>query len=586
MNTLARILIIFLCIISTFSLSACSLLESQAQQVPQLVQAILSDPKTFNYALSQESPNIFGLTYVGLLDDNPITAELTPELAESWEISPDKLKITFKLKPDLKWSDGQPLTVDDVIFTYNQIYLNNEIPVPVRDVLRVGQSGALPTVKKVGVDRVEFSIPETFAPFLSSACALPILPAHVLRPTITEKDSKGKPKFLSTWRTDTPPNQLIVNGRYKLKSYVTGQRIIFEANPYYWKKDPQGNQLPHIKQVVWAIVESTDTASLQFRSGSLDAITVSPDYFSLLKKEEKRNNFTIYNGGPAYGTTFISFNLNQGSRQGKPLIDPVKSRWFNNQKFRQAVAYAIDRPRMVNNIFRGLGELQNSDISFQSPYYNQNVKSYDYNPNQAKQILLEAGFKYNETGELFDDQGNRVNFNLTTNAGNKIREAMAEQVKEDLEKIGMKIDYNPLAFSLLLDKTDNSLDWECMLLGITGSNEPNGGATIWSTQGSLHFFNQKPQQGIEPIDNQVFADWEKQMEQLFIEGARELDLEKRKEIYHKTQQIGAEYLPFIFLVNPYSLGAVRNTIGPIEFSALGGAFWNIEELKIESKISS
>jgi peptide/nickel transport system substrate-binding protein len=583
MTILKKTLTIFLCLLLTCSLSACDLLNSQAKGVPQVVQAILSDPKTFNYALSQESPNVFGLTYIGLVDENPITAEITPDLAESWEISPDKLKITFKLKPNLKWSDGQPLTIDDVIFTYNQIYLNENIPAAARDSLRVGEKGLLPTVKKVGDDRVEFSIPETFAPFLSSACALPILPAHVLSSTIVQKDKEGKPLFLSTWRVDTAPDKIVVNGRYKLKSYTTGQRIIFTANPYYWQKDKQGEQLPYIKEVVWEIVESTDTALLQFRSGGLDAISVSPDYFSLLKKEEERSNFTIYNGGAAYGTSFISFNINQGSRKGKPLIEEKKSRWFNSVKFRQAVAYAIDRPRMINNIFRGLGELQNSDISFQSPYYNKNVKSYDYDPAKAKKILSEEGFTYNDAGELFDDRGNRVNFNLTTNAGNKIRESMASQIKEDLEKIGMKVDYNPLAFSLLVDKTDNSLDWECMLLGITGSNEPNGGATIWSTAGSLHMFNQKPQEDIEPIEGQVFTDWEKQLERMYIDGARELDVAKRKEIYDKTQEITAEYLPFIYLINPYSLGAVRNTIKPIQFSALGGAFWNIEELKIEEE---
>jgi peptide/nickel transport system substrate-binding protein len=581
--TIKKTITAFLCFFLTFSLAACDYLKSQASAVPQIVQAILSDPKTFNYALSQESPNIFGLTYTGLVNENPITAELEPELAESWEISPDNLKITFKLKPKLRWSDGQPLTVDDVIFTYNRIYLNEQIPAPVRDVLRVGDRGLLPTVTKVGDDLVEFAIPESFAPFLSSACALPILPAHILNETIDKKDKNGKSLFTSTWRVDTPPDKIIVNGIYKLKSYTTGQRVVFEANPYYWKKDKQGKQLPYIKQVVWEIVESLDTALLQFRSGGLDSIAVSPEYFSLLKKEEERGNFTIYNGGAAYGTSFITFNLNRGSRKGKPLIDPNKSRWFNNVKFRQAIAYGIDRPRMINNVFRGLGELQNSDISVQSPYYKDNVKSYDYDPAKAKKLLLEEGFKYNDVGELLDDRGNRVEFGLTTNAGNKTREAMASQVKEDLEKIGIKVNYSPLAFSLLLDKTDDALDWECMILGITGSNEPNGGATIWSTTGSLHMFNQKPQQGIEPIDGQVFADWEKQLEQLFIAGARELDTNKRKEIYNRTQDIIADNLPFIYLVTPYSLGAVRNTITPIQFSALGGAFWNIEELKIENK---
>ena len=202
--------------------------------------------------------------------------------------------------------------------------------------------------------------------------------------------------FLSTWGVDTPPEQIIVNGPYKIESYLTNQRIIFRRNPYYWRQDEQGNQQPYIERIIWQIVESQDTSLLQFRSGGLDYIAVSPEYFSLLKRQEQQGNFNIYNGGPAYGTTFISFNLNQGSRNGKPLVNPVKSRWFNTVEFRQAVAYAIDRQTMINNTFRGLGELQNSPISIQSPYYlapEAGLPVYEYNPDKARELLISAGFQ-------------------------------------------------------------------------------------------------------------------------------------------------------------------------------------------------
>ena len=205
-----------------------------------------------------------------------------------------------------------------------------------------------------------------------------------MRKTIQETDGEGSPKFLSTWGTDTPPDNIIVNGPYQLKEYVTSQRIVFEKNPYYWKQDQQENQLPNIENVVWAIVESTDTSLLQFRSGSLDSISVSPEYFSLLKNDENRGNFTIYNGGAAYGTVFISFNQNRGKREGKPLVAPIKAEWFNNGNFRKAVAYGIDRHRIINNIYRGLGSPQNTQLSVQSPYYNQAVEGYDYDPEKAK----------------------------------------------------------------------------------------------------------------------------------------------------------------------------------------------------------
>lgn len=573
-----------LAIACAIALSGCSgaILKGNAAQVPQVVLSILSDPKTFNYVLSAESPNIFGLTYEGLVEENPLTGAIEPALAKSWEVSPDKLRIVFTLREGLKWSDGEPLTIDDVVFSYNKLFLNEEIPTNVRDSLRIGQSGRFPTVKKVDDRRVEFTFPEPFAPFLG-ATGLAILPAHALQQFVEDKNSEGKPVFLSQWGVDTPPDDIIVNGPYKLKTYATSQRVIFERNPYYWRKDEQGNSLPYIQEVVWEIVENQDTALLQFRSLGLDSISISPEYYSLLKREEKRGKFTIYNGGPAYGTSFILFNLNQGKRNGKPLISPIKSRWFNNVKFRQAVAYGINYQQTINNVFRGLGAPQKSPISVQSPFYDQGLKGYEYNPEKAKSLLKEAGFKYNPQGQLFDADGNRVRFILSTNAGNKTRESMMTQIVQDLAKIGIQVDSNSLAFNVVVDKLSNSLDWECILLGLTGGNEPNDGANVWFPEGNLHMFNQKPQPGQKPVEGWVASDWEKRIHQLYIQAAGEFDLAKRKALYAETQRIAEEYLPFIYLVNPFSLAAVRDRIQPIQYSALGGAFWNIDELKLTSE---
>lgn len=580
MLKISRVLLI---ISLTILLTGCQVnfLASQSQSIPQLVEPILSDPKTFNPVLSVESPNIFPLTFDGLVKQNPITAEIEPALAESWEFSPDNLKLTFKLRDNLKWSDGQPLTVDDVIFTYSQLYLNKDIPASARDSLTIGKDKALPVVTKIDQNHLQFTIPEPFAPFLA-ATGLPILPAHIIAPTLTEKEADGTLKFMSFWGIDTPPEKLVVNGPYQLADYQTSQRIIFKDNPNYWKKQVTKQNLPHIKKVVWQIVESTDTAFLQFRSGSLDSLSVSPQYFSLLKKEEKRGNFTIYNGGPAYGTTFISFNLNQGSRDGEPLVNPIKSRWFNNVKFRRAVAYAINRQKMINTIYRGIGSPQNSPISVQSPFYDENLKTYEYDIKKAKQLLEEAGFKYGKDEKLFDSQGNRVQFTLVTNAGNQVREAMGSQIQEDLGKVGIQVDFSPLAFTVMVNQLQNSLEWECILIGLGGGNEPHFGANVWFPDGNLHFFNQQPRGENNSITGRRVSEWEEKIGQLYIEGARETDFEKRKAIYAETQQLAADYLPFIYLVNPLSLSAVRNKFDNIEYSPLGGAFWNIEEIKMKN----
>ncbi len=582
--TWRRCLAVMLALIGAIAFTSCSLsqFETQAGQVPQLVQHIVGEPKTFNYPLSQESPNVFDLIYEGMITSNGLTGELEPGLAEKWDISEDNKRIVFTLREGLKWSDGQPLTTDDVVFTYNDIYFNEEIPTDARDVFRIGESRALPKVRKLDDRRVEFTIPEPFAPFLRFAGGTAILPKHALEESVKTKNQDGKPRFLTTWGTDTDPKKVICNGPYTLESYTTSERVVFRRNPHYWRKDARGNAQPYIDRLIWQIVENTDTALLQFRAGGLDTLEIGAATFALLKREEKRGNFDIYNGGPATGTTFMSFNLNKGSRNGKPLVNPIKSRWFNTLAFRQAVAYGIDRRTMINNIFRGLGEPQNSPISVQSPYYlspKEGLKTYDYNPDKARELLKGAGFKYNAQGQLLDAQGNRVRFTLMAGAGGRTGEALGSQIKRDLAKIGIQVDLQLIAFNVLVDKLSNTLDWECHMLGFTGGIEPNSGANIWLPDGGLHSFNQKPLPGQPPIQGREVADWEAEIGQLYIKGAQELDEAKRKAIYAESQRLTQEYLPFIHLVNPLSLAAVRDRIQDVKFSALGGLLWNVYEIK-------
>ncbi|WP_448561124.1 ABC transporter substrate-binding protein [Trichothermofontia sp.] len=577
---------ILLAVLSSFLvLTGCNLdrFRVEAAQVPEITTSFLGDPQTFNFALSSTSPNVFGLIYEGLITSNGITGEIEPALAESWEISDDNRQITFRLRPGLRWSDGHPLTVDDVVFTYQDIYLNEAIPAGARDILRVGVTGALPTVEKIDDRRIIFRVPEPFAPFLRNT-GLPILPRHILAKSVHTLDSEGKPLFLSQWGVGTPPQEIVTNGMYTIASYVTSQRIVLQRNPYYWRRSPTGEQQPYVERFIWKIVENRDTQLLKFRSGDLDVSEpLRPEDFPLLKREEKRGNFRVEMGGPRPGTVFITFNLNRGSRNGKPLVDPIKSRWFNTLAFRQAVAYAIDRQKMVENIFRGLGATINSPLPSQTPYYlppEAGLPVYNYDPDKAKRLLLAAGFTYNDRAQLLDADGNRVRFTLLTNAENTVRVSMAAQIKQDLAKIGIQVDFTPIAFSALVDKLGNSLDWECHLLGFTGGIEPHAGFNIWSPDGSLHSFNQKPLPNQPPIEGRQVADWEQAIGDLYIQGAQVLDEAKRREIYGKTQILAQENLPFIYLATELLMSAVRNTIQGVQFSDLEGALWNLYEIQV------
>lgn len=559
--------------------------KTAAAQVPQLVYSISAEPKTFNVVLSNESPNVFGVIYEGLLTENGVNGELEPGLAESWK--EEGLRIVFNLRKGLKWSDGKPLTVDDVVFTFNDVYFNKGIPTSYRDILLIGKSRVLPKVRKLDDRQVEVIAPEPFAPLLRTVGGIPILPKHALIKSITTKNKDGNLLFLSTWNTGTDPKKIISNGPFMLDSYSTSQRVTFRRNPYYWRQDAQGNPQPYIERMVWQIVENFDTSLSQFRSTKLDLIEVAARNFSLLKREEKRGKFTIYNGGPDTGSIHISFNLNKGRRNGKPVVDPIKSRWFNNVAFRQAVAYAIDRQRMLNNAFRGIGELQYSGTWVRSPFYlspEQGLKVYDYNPAKAKQLLLGAGFKYNPQGQLLDADGNRVRFTLLSSAGSRTGEIVGSQMKQDLAKIGIHMDFQQLDFGTLGDKLGNTYEWEAYFGATTGGGlDPNGSANFWSPDGEFHPFNQKPTAGQPPLQGREVAPWEAEIGRLYIEGAQELDEEKRKQIYWETQRIAAEYLPYIHLFTPISLTAVRNRIEGVKYSAYGGALWNIYELTITDK---
>ncbi|WP_197984838.1 ABC transporter substrate-binding protein [Leptolyngbya sp. Cla-17] len=588
-----RSLLLFLAIALLVPLSSCqpTLYKTKAAAQSQLILSTLSDPNTFNFANKNTFPNIFLFTYECLTNENGVTGEIEPALAESWQVSKDNKRVVFKLRPGLKWSDGQPLTADDVVFTYQDIVANPAIPTDAKESIQIGENKAYPQPRKLDDLTVEFTLPEPFAPFLRATAGpdgIAIQPKHILAETLTTKGSDGNLTFLSTWGTNTDPKKVVVNGPYLMESYVAGQRLVFRRNPYYWRKDAQGNPLPYVERIIWQFIENTDTQLLRFRSGELDVMgdarPLRPEYYSLLKREEARGNFQVYNGGPWSGVLYLTFNLNKATnKDGKPFVDPIKLRWFSNLSFRQAIAHAIDRQKINTNIFRGLGIVLNSPISVQSPYFlkpEQGLKTYDYNLEKAKQLLLGAGFQYKQN-QLLDAEGHPVRFTLMTNSGNKVREAIGAQVKEDLSKIGIQVDFTPLNFNVLVEKTSGSREWDAHMIGFTGGIEPHSAANLWLSSGASHSFNLKQQPGQPPIQGWQPYKFEQEIDRLMVAGARELDEAKRRQVYADYQRVVQENLPVIFLVNDRALMAARNTVQGLRYSGLPSwGLWNIQDLKM------
>lgn len=190
-------------------------------------------------------------------------------------------------------------------------------------------------------------------------------------------------------------------------------------------------------------------------------------------------------------------------------------------------------------------------------------------------------FTYNSQKQLLDADGNQVRFSLLTNSGNKIREAIGTQIKVDLSKIGIQVDFNPINFSTLIDKITTSRDWDCHLIGFTGSIEPNTTANLWTSSGGSHSFNLKQQPGQSDIIGWEASDWEQEIDRLFSVGASELDEAKRKAIYGEFQRVVQQHLPVIHLVNETALAAVSDRVQGLKYSGLPSwGLWNIQEIKI------
>ncbi len=540
----------------------------------QLVNSTIGEgPKTFNPFNCKDNTSaiLSGIMYDGLITTNPVTGEVIPKLARNFTISPDGQVYTVYLRKGIKWSDGKPITAEDVVFTWNNIIFAGFGDTSLRDSLYI--DGKLPTCRKYGDYVVVFSIPQPYAPFLRSLSAA-IAPKHVFLPAV----NKGKQYFDSFLSTNTKPSDFVTSGAFKLKEYVPAQRVVFERNPNYYEINTKNQKLPYLDKLVYLIVGDLNNQVLKFEAKELDVISLQGSKVARYKSLEKHSDFTLYNLGPDTGTMYISLNMNtRKDDKGKYYVNPIKQKWFNDLNFRRAIDYAIDRKNMVLNIANGIGEPLFTPESLNSIYLNKNLKPYNKDLNNAKILLKKSGFYTDKNGRLLDKDGNRVEFDLYTNAGNTEREAIGVMVKQDLEELGMKVNFKPVEFNSLVNKLVSTFDWDMVIMGLTGSPlEPNGGKNVWMSDGRLHMFNMRtPQEGKTGI-----LPWEQELDEMFTKGALAVKFEDRKIYYDKYQEIVYTQKPMIYIYSPIQIVAIRNKFKNIYPSTLGGVVHNIEEIYV------
>ena len=530
-------------------------------------------PKTFNPFNSKDniSALMSGILYDGLLSSDPITGQPIPKLAKSFSISKDGKTYTIKLRKGIKWTDGKPITADDVVFTWNDIIFAGLGDTSVRDAIVIDDK--LPTVKKIDNYTVEFTTPKPFAPFIRML-STPIAPKHYFMPAV----KKGGAYFDSFLSTTTKPTDMVTSGAFKLKEYVPAQRVVFERNPNYYEINTKGQKLPYLDMLIYLIVGDLNNEVLKFEAKELDVISLQGSKVARYKSLEPHSDFKLYNLGPDTGTMYLSMNLNNRKNdKGQYYVNPDKQTWFQDLNFRKAVDYAIDRKNMVLNIANGIGEPLYTAESLNSIFLNKDLKPYDKDINKSKELLKKSGFYQDKKGRLFDKHGHRVEFDLYTNAGNTEREAIGVMVKQDLEDLGMKVNFKPIEFNSLVNKLVSTFDWDMVIMGLTGSPlEPNGGKNVWMSDGRLHMFNQRtPQEGKVGI-----LPWEKEIDYLYTQGALATKFEDRKKYYDKYQEIVYNEKPFIYIYSPVRIVAIRNKFKNLYPSSLDGITHNIEEIYI------
>ena len=525
-----------------------------------LTIATISDPLTFNLAIATDasSSGVLGYLFEGLTETSWLTDEVEPALAQSWERSEDGLTWVFHLRRDVRWHDGEPLTAHDVDFTFNRIIYNQDIPASAHPAFNFRfldeESGewreAPMTVTALDDYTVQCVLPVSFAPFLRSM-GTAIYPKHVLEPHVDDGT------FNDTWNIDTDPAKIIGAGPFTIASYQPGQRVVMQRNPDYWLRDDAGNRLPYLDRIVHLIVPDLEAELALFLSGDSDAHGVQGEEYARLEPMQEQGNFTIHRRGPAFGTTFMGFNMNPGVAPdtGESYVAPEKLRWFQNREFRQAVAHSIDKETIIDEVQHGLAYPQWASISpAAGDFHNPNVRRYEYDLDKANEILDDLGWTdTNGDGIREDNQGNEIAFSLVTNTGNTVRGRVAELVHQGMQQIGLRVDFRLIEFGDLVGQLTATYDWEAMIIGFTGGTEPHFGINFWHSAENLHLWY--------PNQPEPATGWEARIDELYVTASRELDRTKRVDLYHQAQEVAAENLPVIYTTLAERLSAVRNVFG-------------------------
>ena len=530
--------------------------------------ALRSEPKTLNPALASDtsSLDVIYCMDADLIHINRETQRTEPSLAKSWTVSRDGRVYTLQLRRGIKFSDGQPFNADDVIFSF-QVYLDENTHSPQRDLLIVG--GKPISVEKVDDYTVRFELAQPYAAAERMFDGFPILPKHLL-------EASYKAGSIShDWSTADLPAGFAGLGPFRLKEYVPGQRLVLERNPYYWKKDSAGNQLPYLDGITFLFVPSEDAQVIRFLSGDTDILSrFSAENFSALERQEAAKGYHAFDLGPGLEYNFLFFNLNDLNASKFPEI-AAKQEWFRDLRFRQAVSAAIDRDAIVRLIYQGrAASLASQATPGNKLWLDASLPAPHHSPDQARALLKSAGFSWKGDGTLVDPHGKSVEFSILTSASNAQRTKMATIIQDDLNNLGMYVHVVTLDFGATVDRLLNTFDYEAAISGLAdGDADPNTEMNVWLSSGGMHIWHLNQAHPATP--------WETKLDELMNQQLVALKYAERKQLYDGVQEIVARQLPVICLVSPNILVGAKDRVGNFRAATLDPyVLWNVDWLYV------
>jgi peptide/nickel transport system substrate-binding protein len=504
-----------------------------------------SDPKTFNPVLvaDDSSETIRYITGGVLVRLNRQTQQLEPELALAWKVSKDGKTITFQLRDGVRFSDGTPFIARDVKYTIEAL-MDPAVHSPTGDAFRSAPGRVNATV--LADDRVSVTFPAPVAGLEKLFDQVAIVSAA------------------------SSKRELAVLGPYYVAEYKPGAYVSLRRNPHYWKRDETGRRLPYIDAMKLEIQSNRDIEMLKFTRNDIHLInSMDAEYFDRLSRTAPGK---VRDAGPSLDSEQMWFNQTPGSP-----IAAYKREWFKSRKFRRAVSFAINRNDLCRVVYGSHAIPARGPLSPANKFwFDARLPQAKLDTTYALQLLHEEGFRTRE-GKLLDRDGHPVEFSIITNAGNRSRERMATMIQADLKAIGMTVNVVTLDFPSLIQRISESYDYEAALLGMTNVElDPNAQMNVWLSSSDAHAWNPK-----QKTPNTA---WEAEIDRLMRAQASATDDKLRKRDFDRVQEIVADQVPFIFLVNKNTLVGVSPLLdGVVPVAARPQTFWNIERIRFTTE---